>query len=110
MPFESYDRRTAAPKSAIQEQPQDCDRRTGHVLEDLVTQSVRKSRLDALWEDDGLAVLLFAGYLWNSSIWQTTNWNIRQGLALKALKDGGAMLWTVGDVGVARVAESGLPS
>ena len=66
--FGSYDGSTVTPKSTIQEQPQDCDRRTGHVLEDLVTQSVRKSRLDALWEDDGLAVLLVAGYLWNSSI------------------------------------------
>ena len=74
--FGSYDGSTVTPKSAIQEQPQDCNQRTGHVLEDLATHSVRKSRLDALWEYDGLAILIFAGYLWNSSIWQTINWNI----------------------------------
>ena len=32
-----------------------------------------------------------------------------QGSAVKAVRDGVARLWTVGDVGVARVAESGIP-
>ena len=31
-------------------------------------------------------------------------------LSSEAVKDGVARLWTVGDVGVARVAESGIPS
>ena len=46
--FGSYNGCTASPKSAIQEQPMDCDQRTGHVLEDLATHSVKKSRLGSL--------------------------------------------------------------